>query len=36
VCPGRELQATISAPHLKAERIELTFRDGHKPGARLL
>jgi hypothetical protein len=33
---GSRLDVTITAPHLKAERIEFTFRDGGKPGARLL
>jgi hypothetical protein len=33
---GNKLDVTISAPHLKAERIEFTIRNGRKPGARLL
>jgi hypothetical protein len=33
---GDRLDVTISAAHLKAERIEFTFRTGRKPGARLL
>ena len=33
---GHRLDVTISAPRLKAERIEFAFRANRKPGARLL
>jgi hypothetical protein len=33
---GDRLDVTISAPHLKPERIEFTFRTSREPSARLL